>query len=53
MKGTSEHYLGSFVKIRWNLKTIDNQDKDFEIFSIPIILAVDAVLAKIRNLKYR
>lgn len=49
----SEHFLGSFVKIRWNLKTIDNQDKDFEIFSIPFILAVDEVYKKIRNLKYR
>lgn len=27
--------LNSAVKIRWNPKTIDNQDKDFEIFSIP------------------
>jgi ATP-dependent DNA helicase RecG len=52
-KEESEHYLGSFVKIRWNLKTINNQDKDFEIFSIPFILAVDAVYLKIRNLKYR
>lgn len=52
-KEESEHYLGSFVKIRWNLRTIDNQDKDFEIFSIPFILAVDQVFARIRNLKYR
>jgi ATP-dependent DNA helicase RecG len=49
----SEHYLGSSVKIRWNLKTIDNQDKDFEIYSIPFILSVDEVYKKIRNLKYR
>ncbi|MHB1921320.1 MAG: RNA-binding domain-containing protein, partial [Chitinophagaceae bacterium] len=52
-KEEAEHYLGSFVKIRWNLKTLDNQDKDFEIFSIPLILAVDEVYKKIRNLKYR
>lgn len=52
-KDESEHYLGSSVKIRWNLKTIDNQDKDFEIFSIPLLLAVDEVYKKIRNLKYR
>jgi len=51
-KEESEHYLGAFVKIRWNLKTIENQDKDFEIFSIPLILNVDKVYAKIRNLKY-
>lgn len=52
-KDEAEHFLGSFVKIRWNLKTVDNQDKDFEIFSIPFILTVDEVFAKIRNLKYR
>lgn len=52
-KDESEHYLGSSVKIRWNLKTIDNQDKDFEIYSIPFLLAVDEVYKKIRNLKYR
>lgn len=52
-KEESEHYLGSTVKIRWNLKTIDNQDKDFEIYSIPFILSVDEVYKKIRNLKYR
>lgn len=52
-KEETEHFLGSAVKIRWNLKTIDNQDKDFEIFSIPFILSVDEVYKKIRNLKYR
>lgn len=52
-KDEEEHFLGSRVKIRWNLKTLSNQDKDFEIFSIPLLLAVDEVYAKIRNLKYR
>lgn len=52
-KEESEHLLGSFVKIRWNLKTVDNQDKDYEVFSIPFLLAVDEVYKKIRNLKYR
>ncbi|MFV8325612.1 ATP-binding protein [Flavobacterium sp. ZS1P14] len=52
-KEEAEHFLGSFVKIRWNLKTVDNQDKDFDVFSIPLLLAVDAVYLKIRNLKYR
>ena len=52
-KEESEHYLDSSVKIRWNLKTVDNQDKDFEIFSIPLLLSVDEVFKKIRNLKYR
>lgn len=52
-KEEEEHFLGSRVKIRWNLKTLNNQDKDFEIFSIPFILTVDEVCNKIRNLKYR
>ena len=52
-KEEEEHYLDSAVKIRWNLKTLDNQDKDFEIFSIPLILSVDEIYKKIRNLKYR
>ncbi|KAA6334538.1 hypothetical protein EZS27_017154 [termite gut metagenome] len=53
-KDESEHYINPAVaKIRWNLKTIDNQDKDFEIFGMPLILTVDEVLGKIRNLKYR
>ena len=52
-KEEGEHFLGSFVKIRWNLKTIDNQDKDYDILSIPFILAIDEVYKKIRNLKYR
>jgi ATP-dependent DNA helicase RecG len=52
-KEESEHFLDSCVKIRWNLKTLDNQDKDFEIFSIPLLLSIDEVFKKIRNLKYR
>ncbi len=52
-KEESEHFLDSSVKIRWNLKTVDNQDKDFEVFSIPLLLSVDEVFLKIRNLKYR
>ena len=51
-KEEAEHYLGSFVKIRWNLKTITNQDKASEVFSIPLILIVDEIYQKIRNLKY-
>ena len=52
-KEEEEHFLDSAVKIRWNLKTINNQDKDFEVFSIPLLLAIDQVYNKIRNLKYR
>jgi len=52
-KEEAEHYLNSTVKIRWNLKSLDNQDKDYEIFSIPFLLNIDEVYKKIRNLKYR
>lgn len=52
-KEEAEHYLNSTVKIRWNLKSLDNQDKDYEIFSIPFLLNIDELYKKIRNLKYR
>ncbi len=51
-KDESEHFLGSAVKLRWNLKTVTNQDKSYEVYSIPLILAVDEVYRSIRNLKY-
>lgn len=47
----SEHYLlPSVCKIRWSLK--QKNGSDFEIFSIPMILAQEKVGAKIRNTKY-
>ena len=50
----AEHFLNPAVaKIRWNLRTLENQDKDFEVFSIPFMLATEDVQRKIRNLKYR
>ena len=53
-KEESEHFVApADAKIRWILKTTDNQSKDYEIFTIPFLLAVDKVFAKIRNLKYR
>jgi ATP-dependent DNA helicase RecG len=51
-KEESEHFLGSAVKIRWSLRTVSNQDKAFEVYSIPLLLAVDQVYQSIRNLKY-
>jgi ATP-dependent DNA helicase RecG len=52
-KEESEHLLSPFVaKIRWSLKTLDNQNKDYEIFSIPFILAVEKFRVKVRNVKY-
>jgi len=52
-KEESEHFLGSCVKILWDLRALDNQSKDYKIFSIPFLLTIDEVYAKIRNLIYR
>lgn len=53
-KEEAEHFISpAEAKIRWVLKDTQNQDKDYEIFTIPFLLAVDKVYAKIRNLKYR
>lgn len=53
-KDESEHYINpAEAKVRWLLKDSKNNDKDYAIFGCPIILAVDKVYAKIRNLKYR
>jgi len=41
------------LKIRWVLKDSKNNDKDYEIFKCPFLLAVDKVYTKLRNLKYR
>lgn len=53
-KDEAEHLLSPAVaKIRWNLKTVKNEDKDYEIFGIPFILSTEEVYRKIRNLKFR
>ena len=53
-KEESEHFINpAEVKIRWLLKDAKGNDKDYSIFSCPMILAVDKVYGKIRNLKYR
>lgn len=52
-KEESEHYLlPSVCKIRWTLKNENGENLDYEIFSIPMILAIDEVGKKIRNTKY-
>lgn len=51
-KEESEHFINpSVMKIRWSLKNHTNENKDYAIFSIPMILAVDELLAKIRNVR--
>lgn len=53
-KEESEHYLNpSVAKIRWSLKTLNNENKDYDIFSIPMIITVDNLYNKVRNIKYR
>ena len=50
----SDHYISPGVaKISWILKDEHNREKDYEHFGPPFILNSDAVLGKIRNLKYR
>lgn len=50
----AEHFLlPSEAKIRWLLKDHAGNDRDYALFGMPMLLAVDKVYAKIRNLKYR
>jgi len=53
-KEESEHYINpAEAKIRWLLKDAKGTDKDYMIECCPLLLAVDKVYAKIRNLKYK
>lgn len=53
-KDEAEHFLSpADVKIRWILKDHEGNDRDYALFGMPFLLAVDKVYAKIRNLKYR
>lgn len=53
-KPEAEHFLNpADVKIRWKLKNEAGDDLDHAVFTIPLILSVDAVFNKIRHLKYR
>ena len=53
-KAESEYFLlPKNVKIRWILKDENNVEKDYESFGLPLILSVDRILGKIRNLRFR
>lgn len=53
-KEESEYFLNpAEAKIRWVLKDEKGNEKDYSIECCPLLLAVDRVYAKIRNLKYR
>ena len=53
-KNESEHYLSpGIARITWLLKGEHGEDRDYQHFGPPLILAVDQVFAKVRNLTYR
>jgi ATP-dependent DNA helicase RecG len=53
-KNEAEHLLSpAIARITWVLKDGNGIEKDYNHFGPPLILAVDQVFAKIRNLKYR
>lgn len=53
-KSESEHFINpAEAKIRWILKDSNNAERDYAICSCPLLLSVDEVYLKIRNLKYR
>ncbi len=53
-KPEAEHFISpATAKISWILKDKDNIEKDYEHFSCPLLLEVEHVKSKIRNLKYR
>jgi ATP-dependent DNA helicase RecG len=53
-KSESEHYLSPAIpQITWILKDGSGVEKDYTHFGAPLILAVNAVFSKIRNLTYR
>lgn len=52
-KPESEHYLNPAVcKIRWILKDGGDENKDFQILSIPMITAVEEFAHLVRNTNY-
>ena len=50
----SAHYFDGFIpRITWTLYNADNSVKAYEHFDMPMLLAVDKVYSRIRNVKYR
>jgi ATP-dependent DNA helicase RecG len=53
-KGESERFIYPAVaRITWVLKDANNTEKDYQHFGPPLILAVEQVFTRIRNLTYR
>ena len=52
-KPEADHYIApGQATITWILKDRDGREKDYAHFGTPLLLAVDEVLKKIRNLKF-
>lgn len=50
----SAHYFDGFIpRITWTLYNADNSVKAYEHFDMPMLLNVDKVYSRIRNVKYR
>ena len=51
----NEHLLSPYVAcIRWSLREVGStQNKDYEILPMPMLLSVDRLYNKVRNVKYR
>lgn len=54
-KEESEYLLSPYVAcIRWSLREVGTtQNKDYEILPMPLLLSVDKLYNKVRNVKYR
>lgn len=53
-KPESEHFLSpGQVKLTWILRDKDGVERDYEHFSAPLLLNVEKLFSKVRNLKYR
>ncbi|MCI8741238.1 MAG: transcriptional regulator [Lachnospiraceae bacterium] len=53
-KSESQYFFDGFIpRITWTLYNGDNSVKTYEHFDMPLLLAVDKVYSRIRNVKYR
>jgi len=53
-KNEAEHFLSpAIARVTWVLKDANNLEKDYVHFAQPLLLAVEQVFSKIRNLTYR
>jgi len=53
-KSESEHFIKpALARIVWLLKDKDNLERDYYHFTCPLIVNVDEVFSRIRNIKYR